>query len=828
MNTSVDATLLRTPRSAWLMVLLSVFVTNGCQSPNVFTAKNDSSSTNSVEPVSATSQQAGLPKPTNAGATNATPSLTTVGEHLRLGEAELEQGNFAQAQVHFDHVLQQHPGHVRANHRLGVLADNLGRYPQAEQYYRKALEGDPRNAALLSDLGYSYWMQGRYAESEQYLLEARRFDPNYRKAIANLGLLYLSTGRREQGAATLAHIGDEAEVQKIMKQFADGQLQPPQQPLNQFTPSQQTTVVTTQSTAQHAAPATSQDMNAATREFVEQMRLAREELRRAEEQLARQRAQTVSPPAQHAPSATISGGQPSPAWAQHAAASQVSAQPATQYTGVDPFAGQQRVTAAPARPVPDAHLAEQMAAIDRRDQPSLTRGPVVIGTPDTHENGVHSQTPTQAELPVINGGPPYGERVSRSTSPDGRIPAQQQIQVSASSPTAPQHWPAPGTQQPLQQTDQPQAPGTTFAHGAGHGSQSPQSSTWNPQVETSVGQSAPVQTGMSVPSGGVNQSQMIQQLSAGNSRSAQRPVEHAYHTQQPGRRPDISLAGQSGVSNRHDSPSSYSQQQQLSQPPPSANPQQPHVSNSYEQARREAALMGLGAGPGQVFPYIQQTPRAMPGTDSRLNGAQYPAPARHMPTGLVPPNLNQQALSPAPTNRPAAANHRGQSMPSVPTQTTVPASSPTQGANYQTYHYGNHGQQPVPVPTTPYQDVRSQQSAELNGLVNQTWGQSPQSPPYGVTPPSAINQQPPGMGTMPSAPSTVIQASQSLPAAQKPEPQPWNTAVVPGVHRSPAPATVPVPQPNNQQAPVPNPRQAPIPQRQPQPYQGPVIVPSHR
>ena len=817
MKTLVHPRLLRLRRGTHISVLLVIVVAAGCQSPNVFTAKNDSSSSNSVEPVSATSGPAGLPAPTNSGTPSSAQSSTTVSEHLRMGESELEQGNYAQAQIHFHHVLQQHPDHVKANHRLGVLADNLGQYPKAEHHYRKALEGDPRNAALLSDLGYSYFLQGRYADSERYLLEARRFDPNYHKAIANLGVLYASTKRDEEALAMFAHIGDDAEVRQIMKQIADGRFPSPQQSQNQFTPRQQTTVVTTQTTAQHAAPATPQSMNEATRDFVEQMRLAREELRRAEEQLARQRAQSNAVPTQN-PVAPV-GGQESPAWARHAAASHVAEQPATQYAGVDPFAGQQAASVVQRGP----HPADQVAAVDRRDQSSPPPGPIVVGPQGPSSNQSQVERQATSQMPSIQGGPPYGEPVSLRTPQSDRLPVQQQ--ADATGATAPQYWPPPASQRSVAQPShvrngQPLPAENTFAHDAATAGDDARRSAWGQQFDASLRQSTGTQETTAAIEG-LGSPQTVQQLSASDYRSARRPVEHAYHTQQPGRHAGVSLAGGSTTSpTSHQIPSWNSQQgsqsQQASALGQSGAERGTGAPDPYEQARREAALMGLGAGPGQVFPYIQQTPRSMPGTDSRLNGTQYPAPARHMPTGLVPPGLNHHT----PANLSPQGNELGQRMPNVPVQTTVPAGATTRNAAYQAYQQNARDFSRSPAPTT-YQDTRVQQAAQLNGMINQTWGQSPQSPPYGVTQQSPTYRQlSPTTDVPPQTAGRPMQASRSSLQDQSPMPEPWNPVVVPGASPSSPPIGVHGAQPGRQA----NPNQPPLPQG----YSGPVIVPSSR
>lgn len=853
MNISVFVTSPRRTRDGRIAAVLCFTLLVGCQSPNVFTAKNDAESSAAVQTASATSQPAGLPTPTNTDSPNSSQSLTSVDEHLRLGELELEQGNYSQAQMHFDHVLQKHPDHVKANHRLGVLTDKLGQYSRAEEYYFTALQGDPRNAALLSDLGYSYWLQRRYPESERYLLEARRFDPNYKTAVANLGLLYGSTGRQEEARAMLGQIGDDAEVRQIMQQIASGQLQPPQQSVVEpFASPQQTSVVTTQTTAQHAAQVLPQDMNAATREFVEQMRQAREELRRAEERLAVQQAQGTVMPSSQGGLSSAAGQQP-PAWARQAASSRGDGRPEPQSAGVTPFSGQYAQQAARNGQSPDAVLAERMATIDRRDQQSFAGGPLVVGPLGSSAQATNSQPWSQGELPITQGNPSYVSRVSPQTPLVNEPPYQQRTDGATVVATAPQHWPPRGTNQPPAQSDrtndpipyQPPPAGNAFAHHPGSSAAGTPPSAWGQQFATSLGQSSPPQPVSSGLSNGVTQPYPVQQSSASGSRYAQRPVEYAYHTQQPGQRPDISLAGQTDAPAGALVPPSLSgyrssQPQQSNVLTSSGSARQPVAANSYEQARREAALMGLGAGPGQVFPYIQQTPRAMPGTDSRINGAQYPAPVRHMPTGLAPPDWNPGFSGSPPANRAPAYNDLGQPMPPIPVPTNDPAAHPVSSSAYfQQYQHTGHDAAVQRSQMTRYQDTRVQQSAQLNGLINQTWGQSPQSPPYGVTPPSTTSQYAaptthpmqaaaPTMPWNPHNPAATgssrmtYQASGAAAQTHNVSPQNQGPVVVPEPYRSNQPAPTGDYLPNSQgqsdRGRAANAR----------PYEGPVIVPARR
>src|SRR5690606_30868132 len=59
-------------------------------------------------------------------------------------------------------------------------------------------------------------------------------------------------------------------------------------------------------------------------------------------------------------------------------------------------------------------------------------------------------------------------------------------------------------------------------------------------------------------------------------------------------------------------------------------------SNQFDAARREAALLGLNAGPGQVFPYIQRYERVRTGDSSQSGGTQHAAGQPYAAPGAMP------------------------------------------------------------------------------------------------------------------------------------------------------------------------------------------------
>ena len=714
--------------------LLSCVLVTGCQTSNrpdlsasLFGAKPAAQQVSQAKSKSA----AGLPEPTNKETLNGPLSLASVDDALRKGEQELEKGNFQQAQWQFDAVLKQQPDHVKAHHRLGVLADKLNQFEQAEQHYLSALNGDPRNAALLSDLGYSYFMQGRYADGERYLLEARKVDPNYHTAIANLGLLYASTGRQQEALAMFRQIGDESQVQAIMAQVTGGRHAHAESGRQSVRRSGiQRRDDRDDGVARHCRPAAGDERSDSR-------------VRRTDAESERGLGGGPRSSTHWHSSRRCDGGRPErrPDQCRAAAAGVV----ATERTATTGTSCRWHSTASPYNPqagyanqpgprggyVPDDALSGVMASIDRRDQVAQPNGPIVIGRPEgvsgssaspmeqaswaTQPNGNPSQ------VPVYNGpsqSPPTQAALHSYPVNQAYADFSQQQQQGSVQPAdnAPSYW-----SQRSQDQAAASAPGCLPTE-------------WRRCRESSLGVGAAVFTFLRTAgtAGGTPQPGTIQQLNGNADPYGQRPVEQAYHTQPNGQSQEIALAGQSGA------PQPWNPQSPNGNP--AANNAPPGTASSYEQGRREAAMLGLSAGPGQVFPYIQQTQRLMPGTESRINGSQYPSPARHMPTGLIPPNYNAMSQTPQGT-----ATSNGAQQPQ-PIQNAAAPANYGQPTNYgtpsnagypeQQQHYYQH--QPQTAAADPYQTMRTQQTDQLNGLVNQTWGQSPQSPPYGVTPPATV------------------------------------------------------------------------------------------
>lgn len=108
------------------------------------------------------------------------------------------------------------------------------------------------------------------------------------------------------------------------------------------------------------------------------------------------------------------------------------------------------------------------------------------------------------------------------------------------------------------------------------------------------------------------------------------------------------------------------------QPGASPNNSNGAGSVSYEEASKAAARMGMGFGPGTMFPMFQSaTPSMMPGSNSMINGAVAPAPQRYLPNQPQPLDLGTQMQSPTTQYSPLQ-NQFGAQVPTSTPHMTQP------------------------------------------------------------------------------------------------------------------------------------------------------------
>jgi tetratricopeptide (TPR) repeat protein len=169
--------------------------------------------------------------------------------------------------------------------------------------------------------------------------------------------------------------------------------------------------------------------------------------------------------------------------------------------------------------------------------------------------------------------------------------------------------------------------------------------------------------------------------------------------------------------------------------------------NTIADARRAAAMMGLGLGPGQMFSSLEQpAPRLSPGVNSNWNGMNVATPPRQLPDLQPVPDL-KQAPSFFEPSQATPNNSLGQQMPSAGPNLSAPNNWPTAGNPNQTpaSQQPNNLQPADSGMNQPaaynqlqsYDATRQQVDQTLQQTMNNTWGNRPSqaipSPSAGVS-----------------------------------------------------------------------------------------------
>jgi len=262
-------------------------------------------------------------------------------------------------------------------------------------------------------------------------------------------------------------------------------------------------------------------------------------------------------------------------------------------------------------------------------------------------------------------------------------------------------------------------------------------------------------------------------------------------------------------------PQPLSQQQQgpPTAPPtgfgPAREPQQPQQQQAIagqaqgtavEKARRDAALMGLGLGPGQMFSNLEQPgDRMAPGSNSRPNGAAFGSPPIQSPDLTPPPDLRQMRsfFEQSPVTPPT--NSMGQAMPGGTSNMMTPGSVNDPNARFQREFVNPAAAQMPQAPSAPnvwsqggvqgamqgYDDSRRATDSQLQQTLQNTWA---------ATPSGAIPS--PSGGVPMAGPSPQSQMMNDGWARQPVAPAPYSQAAPPQSNRGYESAPLPVVNPS--------------------------------
>jgi type IV pilus assembly protein PilF len=159
--------------------------------------------------------------------------------YRRVGEAYLQQANFAAAIKEFKKAEAKNPDDHLLQYDLGLVYFRLGKFDESIAYYSKALELSPNYGPAInglgnayagkedwdqaifyynkvikdvlyatpyiaySNLGNAYYYKGDLERSEQYYIEALDAKSDFIAALAGLSQTYIAMGRIPEAVAKL-------------------------------------------------------------------------------------------------------------------------------------------------------------------------------------------------------------------------------------------------------------------------------------------------------------------------------------------------------------------------------------------------------------------------------------------------------------------------------------------------------------------------------------------------------------------------------------------------------------------------------------------------
>jgi Tfp pilus assembly protein PilF len=264
-------------------------------------------------------------------------------------------------------------------------------------------------------------------------------------------------------------------------------------------------------------------------------------------------------------------------------------------------------------------------------------------------------------------------------------------------------------------------------------------------------------------------------------------------------------------------------------------PAQPGPTSALDKARRDAALMGLGLGPGQLFPTLEQpaerpaSDRISAGSNSHLNGAAFGTPPIRSPDLTPPPDLRQMPsfFEQQPMTPPT--NSMGQSMPGGTSSMMTPGAVNDPNARFQQSYVNPAAGMAPQAPNVPnvwnqsgmqsglqgYDDSRRAADLQLQQTLQNTWTNTPSS----AVPSPAGGVPMPGM-----APQS--QMMNDSWGRQPVAPPPYQQAAPPQVSRGYEPIDLPSVNPSPSRSPSAQADNFPPPGRTYQPlYREGVVVP---
>jgi len=135
-----------------------------------------------------------------ASCTEKEPDLSAV-DRYNQGVAFLEAGDYKNAIIEFEAVLNADPNNFEAKKNLAGAYANDGNYDAARQTYLDARDMRPNDASIFSNLAYVYYMLGEQQYAWDNLANAFSNDPNYPLAHYVAAELYFDQDETQSALA---------------------------------------------------------------------------------------------------------------------------------------------------------------------------------------------------------------------------------------------------------------------------------------------------------------------------------------------------------------------------------------------------------------------------------------------------------------------------------------------------------------------------------------------------------------------------------------------------------------------------------------------------
>ncbi|MFZ7112086.1 MAG: tetratricopeptide repeat protein [Desulfatiglandales bacterium] len=122
----------------------------------------------------------------------------------------IKNGDFTDAKVHLDRLIQEDPGAVIPHYYRGRINLEMKDFAQAEKAFLEALRLDPRMEPALFDLGSLYQMTERYGDAAEIYERLLRADPSNGIVRERLINVYFEAGQEAKAEKYLEEIRKRA------------------------------------------------------------------------------------------------------------------------------------------------------------------------------------------------------------------------------------------------------------------------------------------------------------------------------------------------------------------------------------------------------------------------------------------------------------------------------------------------------------------------------------------------------------------------------------------------------------------------------------------